>query len=154
MLAWLCPHQAQAEQEDPLFTLVQPLSGGPGTLTTKITRAHLMSLPLSGFETKTVWTQGQQRFDGVWLADLLAEFGITEGTLTVQAINDYWVQIPVSEVNRGGALLALMRNDQPMTVREKGPVWLIYNYDSDPAFRTEMIYTRSVWQLDRITVSR
>jgi len=41
-----------------------------------------------------------------------------------------------------------------MSAREKGPVWLVYNYDSDPAFRTETVYSRSVWQLDRITISR
>ncbi len=154
LLTWCYPAQAQAEHHDALFTLVQPLPDGPGTLTTKVTRKRLMSLPLSGFETTTIWTQGSQRFDGVWLADLLADFGVSEGMLQIQAINDYWVEIPMREVKRGDALLAFKRNGEPMTAREKGPVWLVYNYDSDPAFRTETIYSRSVWQLDRITISR
>jgi hypothetical protein len=33
-----------------------------------------------------------------------------------------------------------------------GPFWLVYNYDANPEFRTELIYARSIWQLARITV--
>jgi hypothetical protein len=39
-----------------------------------------------------------------------------------------------------------------MSVRDKGPLWVIYPYDSDAAYRTEVIYSRSIWQLDRLEV--
>ena len=39
-----------------------------------------------------------------------------------------------------------------MSVREKGPLWVIYPFDSDPEYQTEVIYSRSIWQLDRIVV--
>jgi len=39
-----------------------------------------------------------------------------------------------------------------MSVREKGPLWVIYPYDSDAKFRTEVIYSRSIWQLDRLAI--
>jgi hypothetical protein len=48
-------------------------------------------------------------------------------------------------------MIAYARNGEPMSLREKGPFWLVYNYDADPAFRTETVYSRSIWQLDRIT---
>ncbi|WP_296762669.1 hypothetical protein [Sediminimonas sp.] len=41
-----------------------------------------------------------------------------------------------------------------MTLRDKGPVWLLYPFDSAPRFRTELHYARSVWQLDRIEIAR
>ena len=150
----LAAQAVQAGQKDVLLTLIQPRHDGNGTLRTEITRESLMSLPRAGFVTTTSWTDGPQRFDGVWLSDFLAHFDVTDGTLSIQAINDYLVEIPVSDVNPREALLAYERNGQPMTQRSKGPVWLVYNYDADPAFRTETIYTRSVWQLDRITISR
>lgn len=144
----------RAEPEDVVLTLTRPKDTENGTRQINITRQSLMTLPRSGFVTTTIWTNGPQRFDGVWLSDFLDHFEVTSGTLGLQAINDYWVEMPVNEINTGEALLAYERNGQPMTQRSKGPVWLVYNYDADPAFRTETIYTRSVWQLDRITVSR
>ena len=39
-----------------------------------------------------------------------------------------------------------------MSVREKGPLWIVYPYDSNIAFQTETIYARSIWQLDRISI--
>jgi hypothetical protein len=38
-----------------------------------------------------------------------------------------------------------------MSVRDKGPLWVIYPYDSDD-YRSEVIYSRSIWQLDRLEV--
>jgi hypothetical protein len=37
-----------------------------------------------------------------------------------------------------------------MSVRDKGPLWIIYPYDSSADYRTEVVYSRSIWQLDRI----
>ena len=151
---YLSAQAVKAGSEDVVLTLTRPQDDGNEALQIDITRQLLMSLPRSGFVTTTLWTNGPQRFDGVWLSDFLAHFDVTSGTLALQAINDYLVEMPVDEINTGEALLAYDRNGQPMTQRSRGPVWLVYNYDADPAFRTETIYTRSVWQLDRITVSR
>ena len=41
-----------------------------------------------------------------------------------------------------------------MSVREKGPIWVIYPYDHDADYRTDTIFSRSIWQLDRIDVLR
>jgi len=144
----------QAEPGEVLFTLVGPHSEDSDVIRVDITRQALMALPQSRFETTTIWTQGPQRFEGVWLADLMQSYDVTDGILQLKAINDYLVEIPMNEVAKGRALLAHSRNGTPMHAREKGPVWVVYNYDSDPAFRTETIYSRSVWQLDQITISR
>jgi hypothetical protein len=148
------PDAGQAEPGDVLFTLVRSQSEDPGARRFGVTRQTLMDLPQFGFETSTIWTQGPQRFEGVWLADLMHSYDVTEGVLQLRAINDYLVEIPMDEVTEGRALLAHSRNGMPMNAREKGPVWVVYNYDSNPAFRTETIYSRSVWQLDQITISR
>ncbi len=44
-------------------------------------------------------------------------------------------------------------NGETMPVRRKGPLWIVYPYDSDEAYRSEAIYSRSIWQLDRIEVT-
>jgi hypothetical protein len=41
-----------------------------------------------------------------------------------------------------------------MSLREKGPLWIIYPFDSSPEYQTELTYSRSIWQLNRIEVQR
>lgn len=158
MAAWLLvcvsAKAGHADPSDVLLTLVQPQPQGDGVVQSRITRQSLLDLPQASFETTTIWTKGVQKFEGVWLYNFLKSHNVTDGTVELEAINDYLVEIPLSDIEEGHALLAHSRNDKPMGAREKGPVWLVYNYDSNPAFRTETVYSRSVWQLDRIMISR
>ena len=39
-----------------------------------------------------------------------------------------------------------------ITVREKGPLFMIYPFDSDAALRNPLYYSRAVWQLKSIDV--
>ncbi len=112
----------------------------------------LRALPAETFETETIWTDGKQTFTGVPLSELTAALGIEAGVLEAMAINAYAVEIPVSDAIDGGPVIAYERNGAEMSVREKGPLWIVYPYDSDPRYRTEEIYSRSIWQLEKITV--
>lgn len=101
-------------------------------------------------KTSTIWTEGVQLFEGVPLLDLLAHVGVSDGVVSAAAVNDYAVEIPLADATSAEAIVAFARNGAPMSLREKGPLWVIYPYDSDPAYRTEDIYSRSIWQLNRI----
>jgi len=104
------------------------------------------------FTTTTPWTEGEQSFTGVPLDALMQAVGVTEGMLTAKAINDYAVQIPVSDAVSGGPIIAYLQNGEPMSVREKGPLWVVYPYDSKDDYQAEVIYSRSIWQLTNIDV--
>ncbi|MGH1354812.1 MAG: molybdopterin-dependent oxidoreductase [Thalassovita sp.] len=112
----------------------------------------LRALPSDAFETSTIWTNGPQQFKGVPLKALMQELGADGKTLRSIAINAYEVQIPVSDAQDGGPIIAYELNGAAMSVRDKGPLWVVYPYDSDPRFRTEVVYSRSIWQLDRIEI--
>lgn len=139
-----------------LLTVTGRIAGAEGTGDSpgvaKFDAARLAALPRREFATSTIWTEGVQSFSGVELRSLIDHLGVTGGTLKITAVNDYSIQIPVSEVAAGGALLADLRDGKPMTVRDKGPLWLVYPYDSASEFRNEVVYSRSVWQVDRIEV--
>jgi len=115
-------------------------------------RAALEALGTETVETTTIWTEGLQTFVGVSLARLVQEIGVKEGKLLATAINDYTVEIPLSDAVEAGPILALKLNGAEMSVRDKGPLWVIYPYDANADYRTEVIYSRSIWQLDRIEV--
>lgn len=106
------------------------------------------------FQTSTIWTEGIQTFTGVALVDLLNAVGVHGATLRATAINDYAVNIPVSDAEKDGPIVAFKRNGEFMSLRDKGPLWIVYPYDRSTDFQTELIYSRSIWQLDRIEVQR
>ena len=110
----------------------------------------LESLGGEVIKTTTIWTEGVQEFRGVSLAVLVESVGATSGTLIATAINDYIVEIPVSDAIVGGPILAYENNGNSMSVRDKGPLWLVYPYDSNEDYQTEVIYSRSIWQLVKI----
>jgi hypothetical protein len=112
----------------------------------------LAALDAETLETTTIWTEGLQSFQGVSLKTLTDLLGTKEGTLLATAINDYTVEIPVSDAVEGGPIIAYLMNDKEMSVRDKGPLWVIYPYDRNADYRSEVVYSRSIWQLDRIEV--
>lgn len=114
----------------------------------------LKSLESAGFETETIWTEGLQHFSGVELGTLMTLVGAKGASLSAYAANEYLIDIPAEDFESGAALIAYERNGVAMSVRDKGPLWLVYPYDNDVRFRSEVYYARSIWQLDRIEVHR
>ena len=122
--------------------------------TVVMTLEDIKALPTAQFDTTTIWTSGPQVFTGIWLETLLSSLDVDSGQIELRALNDYHITLPVSEAAQDGAMLAYWRNYETMSARENGPFWLVYDYDSDPKYRSETYYSRSIWQLDHITVSR
>jgi len=146
------PVLAQNNAEDVVLTV----SGGPNAngqpIAVTYTLAQLQELPKSSFETTTMWTDGVQSFEGVELKTFLDTLGVQSGTLSATAINDYRIEIPLTEISAGGPMIAYTLNGETMSVRDKGPLWLVYPYDSAPEYQSEVVFTRSIWQLNRIEV--
>ena len=113
----------------------------------------LATLPQHEFTTSTIWTDGTATYSGVLLRDLLVAVGATGGTVTLTALNDYQITIPAADALEDGPLLAYLSDGQPMSVRDKGPVWLLYPFDDVPAYQTEQTFSRSIWQLNRIEIA-
>ncbi len=112
----------------------------------------LKQLPESSFSTSTIWTEGEVEFRGVLLADLLDTVAAEASTIHAIALNDYAVDIPTSDAVIDGPIVAYEMNGKAMSIRDKGPLWIVYPYDSDAQYRTELIYSRSIWQLDRMDI--
>ncbi len=124
--------------------------------TKQLTLEDLQGFTAETFETTTIWTTGPQSFTGVPLKELLTHFDVTDGsagfTIEARAVNDYMVEIPMTDATAGGPIVAYLRNGKTMSLRGKGPLWVVYPYDSNAAFRTEAVYSRSIWQLDSLTL--
>lgn len=129
---------------------LDPASFQDGTLQMDLGR--LESLGLHALETSSIWTDGVHRYEGVLLHSLIQALDIGEARLRLHALNDYKVELPASEATEEAPLLSFRVDGALLSVRDKGPIWLIYPFDSDAAYRTDTIFSRSIWQLDRIEV--
>ena len=115
--------------------------------------ALLQTLPQTSFTTRTPWYAQPRKFTGVPLRDLLAAVGAPPGAaLRGVALNDYRVEIPTEDVVRHGAMLAYLLDDKPMSVRDKGPLVIIYPFDDKPELRSAIHYSRAIWQLRSLEV--
>lgn len=142
--------------EGPEGAVILTVSGEIGMTnaeeTAQFDLAMLQALPMTEITTETIWTQSEHVFTGVAL-DVFLEYIGAQGTLLqAQAINDYTVEIPVSDAVPDGPIIAYAMDGAPMSRRDKGPLWIIYPYSSGPTYQSEVIYSRSIWQLDRLTV--
>lgn len=126
-------------------------TNAPGAL--HLDQAQFAALPQHSITTSTIWTEDTPTFEGVLLKDLIAAAQAKGGTLHLTALNDYQISMPVADAKDDGPLLAYLMNGEPMSVRDKGPVWLVFPYDQNADYRTEQTYARSIWQLDRIDFS-
>lgn len=141
----------------PTGEVILTVSGAIGTTnvekTLQLDAALMASLPQHSFTTSTIWTEGTATYTGVLLRDLLDAVGATGETVTLTALNDYQISMPAADAAADGPLLANLADGAPMSVRDKGPVWMLFPYDEVAAYRSEQTYARSIWQLTRIDIT-
>ena len=115
-------------------------------------RAMLEGMGMVSIETNTPWYKGSVKFEGVSLAKLMAAVGASGDKIVAVALNDYAVEIPMEDIKKYNVVLALKRDGEYMPVRDKGPLFIVYPYDSDPELKSQNFYSRSAWQVARLEV--
>jgi hypothetical protein len=58
-------------------------------------------------------------------------------TVQALALNDYSTDIPMEDFEKYNVILALKRDGEYMPVRDKGPLFVVYPYDSNPELRSQ-----------------
>ncbi|WP_193172612.1 molybdopterin-dependent oxidoreductase [Nisaea nitritireducens] len=115
-------------------------------------RAMLMGMPQKEIRTTTAWTDGVQVFQGPLIRDVLNHVQADGSTLRAIALNDYAITIPTSDFEKYDAILALLMNGEEMSVREKGPIWIVYPRDEHRELQSAEYNEKWIWQLNRIVV--
>ena len=122
------------------------------TDTIELSLEELDALDQIEFTTTTIWTDGDTAFSGVSLKALLAHLDAEGTSVEMVALNDYAVTMPIADLEDEAPIVATRMNGETMSVRDKGPYWVVFPYDSDPKYSTETNYSRSIWQLNRLKV--
>ncbi|WP_273793463.1 oxidoreductase [Brucella anthropi] len=120
--------------------------------TAQFDRDMLEAIGLVTVETTNPWYDGRVRFEGVLMDKLMTLVGAKGTNVTAVALNDYVSKLPMEDFTKFNVILAMKRDGNYMPVRDKGPLFIIYPYDSDPQLQTQTYYTRSAWQVAKLIV--
>lgn len=141
-----------APAEKPILTISGQISETNTAGAAQFDRPMLEALGMVTVETTTPWYEGSARFEGVPLAKLMKQVGASGQSAAVVALNDYTTEIPLEDFAKYNVILALKRNGEYMPVRDKGPLFVVYPFDSHPELKNQTYYGRSAWQVAKIVV--
>jgi hypothetical protein len=114
--------------------------------------ASLEKLGMVSFQTTSPWYDGRTTFTGISLQKLMDYVGAKGSVVKVTALNDYTTNVPLSDFKKYNVILALKVNGEYMRVRDKGPLFVVYPYDSLPELNNQIYYSRSAWQVSRMNI--
>lgn len=147
---------AAAELPSPDGPVVLTVSGDiantNGDGVAKFDMATLEAMGGRSATMETPWTATATQFSGPLLRNVLNAVGAKGATIRLVALNDYASDIPIGDATDLETMLATRLNGKPMSVRDKGPLFLIYPFDLSASLYNEKYFSRSVWQIKEIKV--
>lgn len=154
LLLW--PPSAPAAAQTPAGIRVMD-AGGAEVRT--LSADAIAALPTAHIHTATPWSE-RADYEGPLLTDVirLAAGGGTppgampSGTVLLGAADDYTVRIPLADVERLRPILAYRQDGRPLSLRTRGPYWLIFPFDDTPAIQNDLWYYRAIWQITRLSL--
>ena len=156
-LAMFVSTQVMAKEHKPsdkvlqVFQQTADKSQSP-TLVMEFEMSSLKKMPQHAFTTHTPWYQNPVAFTGPLLRDILNATKVKGHSITAIGIDDYKDKLPFSDAMNFDVILAHSLNGEPMTVKNKGPLFLVYPYDSKNELQSARYYQRSVWQLKALII--
>jgi hypothetical protein len=139
-----------AAAEDYILTLRNSATA----IETYLTYQDIEALEQVSFETSTHWNDGIMTYTGPSLASVLALTGPYDKSahIKVTAANDYSHIATPDLISKTYPILANKINGEPFSLREKGPLWVMYPFDKHAKFKTESHFSASVWQVVEIEI--
>ncbi|OUR77247.1 hypothetical protein A9Q77_03480 [Marinomonas sp. 42_23_T18] len=117
-------------------------------------RYMLDQLPRVSITTHTPWNEGKHTYTGFKAKEFFKLLGVEGESLSLIALNDYMIDIPIQDFTEVGAIFATHMDGVPMTVRNKGPIMIIYPFDDKPELKNESYYGKSIWQINQIVINQ
>ena len=115
-------------------------------------REMLDQLSQHGFFTGTPWTGQKHHFSGVLLSDLLNYLGAEGENVRVIALNDYHNDLSMNMVRKHPFLLSTRLDGEIITVRDKGPLWVMLPLSEHSEYDTKRYHEMLVWQVKQLDI--
>ncbi|MEH6442918.1 MAG: molybdopterin-dependent oxidoreductase [Oceanospirillaceae bacterium] len=121
--------------------------------TLQLSITQLKALPQQTINTTTRWTEGIIEFKGPLLRDVIALAKGTGRSIKAIASNEYLIEIPFADVETYNVILALEQDGKALTMRTKGPIWVVYPWSDHKILDDGKFYARSIWQLKALDIN-
>lgn len=120
-----------------------------GDTTVVLTEEEFLALPQTEYTTINDYVSAPTLFSGVLLRDLVALVGTPQpGDLYRGiALNDYAADLPIDDALAFDVLVARSRDGVPMSIRNKGPLWVVYPTEVLPQSTLFSVNNKLIWQL-------
>lgn len=114
---------------------------------------QLLELPQQEFSTLHTWTDVKETFRGPLLEDVINL--VCKGVVSVElkALNDYSITVDFEGVRQYKPIVAHSINGQRLTIRDKGPLWVMVDYETYN-LDEKNLESLMVWQLSDIVILR
>lgn len=139
-----------AGADAPLLVVRNPVLGAErGEI--RFTRGDLEAMDWHEVQTTNQFIDGKVNFRGPRLTDAISLIGHA-GAAKVRLLSagGNFTEVEISELARYGAILALEMDGRALTLRDFGPIWVMYPIDDHPELRDSRFNNRLVWQLQVI----
>ncbi|MEZ8020918.1 hypothetical protein AB4393_13965 [Vibrio splendidus] len=114
----------------------------------KLSTEQLLLLPQTEIKTSLPWVEGTSVYSGVTLQTVLQTIDLPiSSQVTFVALNDYKIAVPREDFDVYQPVIAIKQNGKLMSVRDKGPYWLIYPLSSNPEINTTDFHAKMIWQI-------
>ena len=124
-----------------------------GNYSAEYTSAEFLALPRVEVVTQNDYVDGLTTFSGPLLRSVFADLGLKEtDQIELTALNDFSVTIPASDALNYDVILAVTREGAEMSVRDKGPIWVIYPMSDHSELQDPAYNNRLIWQLTKMSL--
>ena len=111
--------------------------------------ADLAAMETIEVSTSTPWTEVAS-YKAVEVRTLISLCECTVSGVQASALNNYTASIPSDHIYEDGAMVAFLKNETPMPITERGPYWIIFDFDALGDKVHPAHHNVSVWQMDRL----
>lgn len=139
-----------ATLDNSVLTIIDPQSSQDDPI--EVTISELKQLPSYVITTNNPWEEGQHHYKGFNPNELLAQQNMEGIVIRLTAYNQYITEIPLEDFSNGQAIIAYEMDGKAISVRHKGPLMVIYDFDRYPELKAETYYGRSIWQIYKLQV--
>ncbi|WP_157822361.1 molybdopterin-binding oxidoreductase [Psychromonas sp. Urea-02u-13] len=116
------------------------------------TLSQLLQLPQHEIRTNIPWTNKTHTYSGPYLEDVLALANVSGQWLTMYALDRYQIDFNFNRIKKYKPILALSVDRKKLTIRTKGPIWVILPMDDYAELDAAVYHDFMVWQLVKINV--
>lgn len=122
------------------------------SISEEYTLQQLQQLPQYEIKTSIPWSNSVHTFKGPSLEDVLALANAKGQWLTMSALDSYKISFDYQRIKKFQPILALQVDGKLLTVRTKGPIWVILPLDKYEALDAAVYHDFMVWQLVKLDV--